>query len=199
MADTVGMSVLLDDTGEKPRALQHWADLGIIQAEADTDKRGRGRYREFKAAPYWGERKWALVASALAQLRIPMGDVRKITDWLRRYGSPDAGGYVYPDDDTDPPEHMKEHRFKGGFFYRALTTDEDVILLLNLNNTDPASLGVYMHFTPPIRDEMFNPPAGVKVVHPTPGFVLQNLVSFSTKFNRGYYLNLTSVFAPLRG
>jgi hypothetical protein len=84
MSAIVGTGVLAQDTGESPRTLQHWSDLGILQPLAETHKKGRGYHREFPApAPYYGERTWALIASAMNEIRIPLGDIKRFVDALR--------------------------------------------------------------------------------------------------------------------
>src|SRR3954453_11343674 len=94
MAQTVSMNVLREDTGEGAPTLQHWANLGILRAEPDTDKQGRGRHRAFNAKPYFGERKGAVIAAALNRYRVPASDIRKIIDALRQtVGSPEASSY----------------------------------------------------------------------------------------------------------
>jgi len=77
-AGTVQIGVLVADTGEKPRTLQHWTDLGILKAEPTTDKQGRGVYRIYRADPLYGERKYALLASAYAKLGLPLGRIRHL-------------------------------------------------------------------------------------------------------------------------
>src|SRR4051812_39312736 len=120
MGATVGLNVLAKDTGEKPRILMHWADLGIIRAEPETDKRGRGRYRAFRSEPFHGERRWALVAAALAHLRVPLGDVRGLITVLRALRGSD------PRDGDD----AQIQRFKESPFYDALIGANGTVLVL---------------------------------------------------------------------
>jgi DNA-binding transcriptional MerR regulator len=81
--ETVQIGVLVQDTGEKPRTIQHWSDLGILRPEKDTDKQGRGNYRIYRSEPLHGERTWALLASAFFKLRLPLGDIRSLINSLR--------------------------------------------------------------------------------------------------------------------
>src|SRR5690349_17764435 len=74
----VQIGVLVGDTGEKPRTIQHWSDLGILRPQPVSDKRGRGNYRTYRAEPYYGERTYALLASAYAERRLPLGDIRHL-------------------------------------------------------------------------------------------------------------------------
>src|SRR4051794_40789122 len=100
MAQTVSMNVLREDTGEGAPTLQHWANLGILRAEPDTDGQGRGRHRAFNAEPYFGERKWALLASALHRYRIPANDIHRVIEALRR----DVGSLESPRYDDSSPD-----------------------------------------------------------------------------------------------
>lgn len=83
MAETVGVGVLAADTGESVRTLQHWSDLGILQPLEATHKQGRGYHREFPAGLPHGERTWALIASALNRIRIPLADIKRTVSNLR--------------------------------------------------------------------------------------------------------------------
>lgn len=85
---TVQTGVLVGDTGESARTIQHWSDIGILRPEASTDKRGRGNYRTYRADPLGGERTWALLASALFKLRMPLGDIRHIIHAERLWHDP---------------------------------------------------------------------------------------------------------------
>jgi DNA-binding transcriptional MerR regulator len=75
---TVQVGVLVEDSGEKLRTIQHWSDLGILRPERVSDKKGRGNYRIYRAEPLYGERTYALLASAFAKLRLPLGDIRHL-------------------------------------------------------------------------------------------------------------------------
>lgn len=86
--NTVQLGVLVQDTGERPRTLQHWSDVGILRAEKSTDKQGRGNVRNYRAEPLHGERAWALLASAFAKLRLPLGEIRDLIEFHRRLHDP---------------------------------------------------------------------------------------------------------------
>lgn len=77
---TVTLSTLVADTGEPVRTIQYWTDLGVLHAERSTNRKGRGNRRSYRAEPLHGERKYALLASAMNKLRIPVGDIRSILD-----------------------------------------------------------------------------------------------------------------------
>jgi hypothetical protein len=188
---TVGIGVLMSDTGEKARSLQHWADLGIIHAEPDTDKKGRGRYREFVVEPYFGERKWALVASGLNALRIPLGEVRAIVERLRLLWSPDWYG------EEGITETVKMNRFRASPFYLALAGGGDVLLFTGISYKDGKTI-INNSFLPPITDEILSPTSG-KIVHPTGAEILGQFRNFMSEHPSAYCLNLTKAFAPLRG
>lgn len=82
--DTVGLNVLVRDSGETPRTLQHWSDLGILKPIVGTHKQGRGYHREFDASmPWQSERTWTLIASELNRLRVPLGDIKLIIEDFR--------------------------------------------------------------------------------------------------------------------
>jgi hypothetical protein len=86
LAETVGMSQLVADTGLKPRALQEFCDIGILRPLPSTSKRGRGVHREFDASPpHYGERTIALVAAALHELHLPFGHIKVVVEGFRRW------------------------------------------------------------------------------------------------------------------
>ena len=186
MVHTVGVGQLVEDTGEAPRTLQHWSDLSILRPLPATNKRGRGHHREFSAEPHHGERAWALVASALSKLRIPLGELRRIVDTLRpRIGS-------YP-------------------LYQALTTENDVLLLVKVDLASDkaastgiekdAGTGVYLQLSPPLTPEMFEHlESGFIARSPSAEEVLANQIRFTKELGgQAHLLNLTQVFKPLRG
>jgi DNA-binding transcriptional MerR regulator len=76
--ETVTLKHLVADTGETPRVINHWTDLGILRAERTSDRQGRGNRRFYRAEPMYGERKWALLASAYAKLRFPLIDIKRL-------------------------------------------------------------------------------------------------------------------------
>lgn len=81
---TCTLGTLVADTGETPRSLNNWSDLGILRACRSTERRGRGIRRRYPAEPLYGERKYALLASALMKIRLPLVHVKSIVDLLRR-------------------------------------------------------------------------------------------------------------------
>ena len=180
---TVGIGVLMADTGEKARALQHWSDLGVIHAEADTDKKGRGRYREYAAEPYFGERKFALIASALNKLRIPLGEMRSIVDVFRGYGRPASD------------EITAVNKFKISFFYQALYGRGVVLVLIGKLEQEGKDV-LDLHFIPAVSENTISPPPNVIS---RPGELpLQMIYGAMEMHESAYCLNLTKVFAPLR-
>jgi DNA-binding transcriptional MerR regulator len=74
----VTLSALVADTGETPRTLNHWTDIGILRPTRTTDRKGRGNRRYYAAEPQYGERKYALLASALNKLRLPLSDIKHL-------------------------------------------------------------------------------------------------------------------------
>ncbi|WP_156964662.1 MerR family transcriptional regulator [Methylocapsa aurea] len=84
MKEIVGIGDLVEDTGESVRTLQFWCDMGILRPNPVTRRKGRGHFREFPAsAPMYGERTWALLASALKKTHIPFADIKDFIDWFR--------------------------------------------------------------------------------------------------------------------
>ena len=185
---TAGISVLMADTGERARAIQHWSDLGILHAQADTDRKGRGRYREYAVEPYFGERKWALIASALNKLRIPLGDMRSIVDVMRQHGGPVLN-------DTGISKRSAINKFEVSFFYQSLIGNGDVLCLIAIAES---KMRIRLCFTPAIRAEILSPPRNVEF-DPSAEFILRMIHEFVAEHESSYCLNLTKVFAPLRG
>jgi DNA-binding transcriptional MerR regulator len=190
MTDLVNIAVLVKDTGEKARTLQHWSDLGILRPEANSDKRGRGYYREYKASPNFGERPWALIASALSQQRIPLGDVRHIIDQLRPYlVSPQASG-------------VRQKQFEASALYQALTTDRDVILLLSVKRQQTGGLQLHISICPPIDPGLatLSDDSGEwKRQGPTIRGFMQQQMSYMRENSQACALNVTKIFSVLRG
>jgi hypothetical protein len=116
MEKLVSSETLVADTGETPRTINHWTDIGILRPLHKTDRKGRGRRRYYVTEPLHGERKYALLAAAMNKLHIPLADIRSIIDadrlfWhriasVRPGGSlllqpgdpPSVGGHPYYED-----------------------------------------------------------------------------------------------------
>lgn len=81
---TCTLNTLVADTGETPRTINNWSDLGILRALRSSERRGRGIRRRYPAEPLYGERKYALLASALMKIRLPLVHVKSIVDLMRR-------------------------------------------------------------------------------------------------------------------
>lgn len=75
---TVTLSTLVADTGETPRTLNSWSDFGLLRALRTTERMGRGTRRRYPAEPLYGERKYALMASGLVKLRLPLNDIKRL-------------------------------------------------------------------------------------------------------------------------
>jgi hypothetical protein len=91
MPKSVGIGVLVDDTGLRPRTLQHWSDLGILKPEPSGFKRGRGFSHEYPAAPpSYEERSLALFAAALNDARMPLHTIKAATDFFRPLMTPNT-------------------------------------------------------------------------------------------------------------
>jgi DNA-binding transcriptional MerR regulator len=185
----VGIGVLAADTGETVRALQHWCDLGVLVAEPSTEKKGRGYHREFKD----DERKWALLASALNKLRVPLADIAKYLEFLRSYYTVENLGK----DDARNAQRL----FDASPISQALKSDRDVFMMLSLQ-TDKKGLEVKMSLFEPIDTE----PIKLLKPLPRPRRVISSLrtrsvdqqIRFSRETPQCYFLNLTQIWAPLR-
>jgi|RhiMetdeSRZDD1v2_1073273.scaffolds.fasta_scaffold62023_1 hypothetical protein len=101
---TVTLSTLVADTGETPRTLNSWSDFGILLAERSTERRGRGHRRRYRAEPMYGERKWALLASALSKLRLPLAEIKHLIYSMRLMYDPADQVRQYAD-----PSHLEFH------------------------------------------------------------------------------------------
>lgn len=186
---TVGINVLIADTGEKARSLQHWSDLGILRAEADTDKKGRGRYREYAAEPYFGERKWALVAAELNKFRIPLGEMRSIVDLMRKYGEPDFS-------QTDKSEREAIVRFQMSPFFKAIAGDREALILIGKSMREERQ-SIDLCWLPPISEEMLRPRDAIVIESPELLF-MRMLADFMREHAGAHCLNLSKIFEPLR-
>jgi hypothetical protein len=177
------------DTGEKARAIQHWSDLGILRAETDTDKKGRGRYREYAVEPYFGERKWALIAAELNKFRIPLGEMRSIIDMMRTYGAPDFSK-------PDQSEGEAIIRFQMSEFYKAIAGDDEVLVLIGKSIREGRHC-IDLFWLPSISEDMLGPRDAVVLESPEMRF-MRMLTDFMREHAGAHCLNLSKVFAPLR-
>jgi hypothetical protein len=177
------------DTGEKARALQHWSDLGILRAEADTDKKGRGRYREYAVEPYFGERRWALVAAELNKFRIPLGEMRSIIDILRKCGEPD---FSLP----NQSEREAINRFQISPFFKAIAGDGEALILIGKSVRDGRHC-IGLCWLPSISEDMLRPRDVIVLESPELLF-MRMLTDFMREHAGAHCLNLSKIFEPLR-
>jgi DNA-binding transcriptional MerR regulator len=179
----IGISVLAADTGESVRALQHWCDLGVLVSEPSTEKKGRGYHREFDD----DERKWALLASALNKLRVPLADIAKYLRLLR-------SRYTVENFDKDDIRNARR-RFNASPVGQALKSNRDVFLMLSLQ-PDEKGLEVKMSLFPPIREET---DSTLKSVFKSVCVqVVEQQIGFSRQTPQCHFLNLTQIWSPLR-
>lgn len=171
---TVSIRTLAEDTGETVRSLQNWCDLGVLAAEPSTEKKGRGYHRIFKD----DERKWALVASSLNRLRVPLGDIGRYLAFLRSHYRVETFG-----DDRNA-----RRRFDASPIFQALKPHPDVFMMLSLR---PGEEGpeVKMSLFAPINEPL-EPPACMEI--------LAQQIQFSRENPECHFLNLTRIWAPLR-
>lgn len=182
MPDLVTISALAEDTGEKARTLQHWSDVGILRPVPHSHHQGRGFYREFPAEPLFGERIWALLASSFAKLRIPLGEIKIVTDELRIQTASDR--------------YKSRRSFEASPFYRAIRGDGEVILLASLARPG-SELDMRLKFLAPITPDMLEQHPQ-KATYPHATTELGETLRFLHENPQALILNLTSIFAPLR-
>lgn len=63
----------------KPRTLQVWTDAGVLLAESDTDRQGRGTHRRYRRS----EVIIALIMSEMYQYNFPVGTMKEISGLVR--------------------------------------------------------------------------------------------------------------------
>jgi hypothetical protein len=181
VAETVGIGVLVEDTGETARTLQHWCDLGVLKPLPGTHKRGRGVAREFPAAfPTYEERSMALIASRLNRLRIPLAIIKRATQLFR--GSPSQEEQPKPDEKPG----LK------GCLLRALTGRIEIISLTYDETTasSPLTLNLVVSSKAPLSE--FDTPSKASSA-------LLNVNALPLiKSETGHFLNLTFALQPLR-
>jgi DNA-binding transcriptional MerR regulator len=66
-------------TGAKRRALQFWTEAGVILAEKDTERAGRGVHRRYTQ----DEAAIACVVRAFAQLHLSIGELKAVSNIIR--------------------------------------------------------------------------------------------------------------------
>lgn len=186
---TVSLSTLVNDTGETVRTLQYWSDLQILRPEPTSDRKGRGRAREYAAEPYFGERKWALVAAALNRLRLPVNEIRSVVDMVRKFGAPDF---------SKPGQSEREAivRFEYSEFYSAIAGKGEALVLIGKSILDGNDC-IDVHWLPPISKDMTEPRDAVVLDSPEMRFMNQ-INGFMREYASAHCLNLSKIFEPLR-
>jgi DNA-binding transcriptional MerR regulator len=186
---TVSLAALVEDSGESARTLQHWSDLGILKPLPATSKRGRGYHRAFRAEPFYGERVWALLASALNKLRIPLGDIKLIIDHLRK-----TTGL------NEAQDKRGTSLFRASPFYQALTSHNPTLVLVRVDATAEEGKQLAVRFFPPIRPEMFEiRETGFVARSPSLEEIVRDQLTFLGQHGgRAHLLDLAEVFRPLR-
>ena len=79
MESAYSLSDVVNRTGAKRRALQLWADGGIIKSTKDTDRAGTGVHRRFPEA----EVRIAALLVPLANMGTPIGILRRFAQEIR--------------------------------------------------------------------------------------------------------------------
>lgn len=73
------LSALVKKTGAKRRAVQVWADSGVLEAVPNTDRAGTGVNREYGDI----ELKVAALLAPLADLALPIGRLKQASSYFR--------------------------------------------------------------------------------------------------------------------
>lgn len=76
------LSDLVSITGMKRRTVQLWAEAGVIQSDASTERAGTGVHRQFS----WREAKVACLLSPLCDLQLPIGKMLELSKTMRDGG-----------------------------------------------------------------------------------------------------------------
>lgn len=191
--ETVTLSTLVADTGETPRTLQHWTDLGILRAEPTTDRQGRGNRRVYRAEPLYGERKYALLASAMNKLRLPLVEIKHLIYADRLHFDPIDDLRTYAD-----PKHMEialkhreeyeQYKARGHLhpFEAAVTGEQNVFVLIAMRPHDPVRPFQAAYLDQHGWDEVMAAKGNNKLI--------LNLMADNTS---AVMFNLSKIFAPL--
>ena len=186
---TVSIRDLMDVTGEPHRAVVYWADLKILKALPGTDGKGPGFHRAFLADPFYGERVWALLASALNRIGVRTAHLKLIIGHLRQI----AG--------LDQARDAKAARsFRASPFYRALVTNDPCLMLVRVDEKAKRGEQIRIRFLPPVRPEMLKPlDSGITGRSPS----LEENARLTLEFlaqcgGRAHIVDLAQIFAPLR-
>jgi DNA-binding transcriptional MerR regulator len=175
---SVTLSTLVADTGETARTINHWTDIGILKPLRTSDRKGRGNRRYYPAEPLFGERKYALLASAMNKLRLPLASIRDLIDADRSF----YDQLVYGVDD--------KKRTSAGFLhphYEAALAGAPAIfaLLIPREEGHPFNIG-YLR----IGADAFDPLLAQQND--------QVLSALMAPANTGVLLNLSKIFEPLQ-
>jgi len=73
------LSDLVSITGIKRRTVQLWAEAGVIQSDASTERAGTGVHLQFS----WREVKVACYLSPLCELQLPIGKMLELSKTMR--------------------------------------------------------------------------------------------------------------------
>ncbi|WP_143012355.1 hypothetical protein [Methylobacterium phyllostachyos] len=176
----------MDDTGESAATLQHWCNLNVLFPIEETEKQGRGRHRQFRAEPNFGERKWALIASAMNDLHVPVHEMVVFMTMLRWMADPQSETYRFGDDQDDPSEALRVSRYRSSPIGRALHKEDNACVLLSVGRKGKKT-GYHW--------------CGLDLV-PRPEHIksadwLKTPSDFTRKHSRCYLLNLSVILSPL--
>lgn len=194
---TVTLSALVADTGETPRTLNHWTDLGILRPLPSTDRAGRGNRRHYAAEPLYGERKYALLASAFMKLRLPLADIKHLIYAQRLMLDPlDAIDYMdraHKDHAKRIRDEREEDRKKyPGFiepFEAALNGEPDIYTVI-AKHDDPKRPWHSVYLRQAGGDKWTDPDMPARANN-------KLMLSVMADTTSAVVLNLSKIFAPL--
>jgi hypothetical protein len=181
---TVGLATLVRDTGERVRTIQNWTDAGVLRPT--ISKRGKGYHRAFSSEPFYGERAFALLASALGSLRVPHHEMALITNHLRKRIKSEAA--------------RDARAFAHSPFARAMVSDEPCLMLVRVDEAAKRHEQIRLRLMPAIRPGMLQvTEGGFTARSPSPEEIMRLAVEFLAQCKgRAHILDLAAVFAPLR-
>ena len=191
--ETVTLSTLVADTGETPRTLNHWTDIGILRPKHTTDRKGRGNRRFYAAEPLHGERKYALLASAMNRLRLPLVDIKMLIYADRLHYDPvdDLRQYADPKHIEIALQHREQHerdKVLGSThpYEAALAGEQNVFVVIAARPHDPVRPFQSCYLRQHAWDDVMAAKGNNKL--------MLNLMADNTS---AVVLNLSEIFRPL--
>lgn len=191
---TCTLKTLVADTGETARSLNNWTDIGVLKPLATSNRAGRGNRRYYPAEPLFGERKYALLASAFMKLRLPLADIKHLIYAQRLMLDPlDAIDYLDPAHKQhakrirDAREEMKttHPRFVEPF-EAALMGEQNIFTVIASHPDNPARPWHSVYLRQHEWDDVMAAKGNNKL-----------MLSVMADTTAAVVLNLSKIFAPL--